>query len=236
MGINNFDVTARSIAAMHTVSLDYSGGFGSASSAIAINNNASLVGSGIQLTTNVNNQRGSAWYNLPVPVSAFSTTFTFQIASGGTADGMTFCIQKNATTTIGTGAGYLGIGSMPNSCAVKFDLYSNNGEGTTSTGVYLNGAQPYNTGSFSMSGNSVNLRGGNVMRCTLVYDGTTLSQTVVDTVTNATFTKSYTVDIPTAISGTTAYVGFTGATGGASAIQTVQTWTYTAPNALSVVQ
>jgi hypothetical protein len=31
---------------------------------------------------------------------------------------------------------------MPNSVAVKFDLYNNSGEGSDSTGLYIDGASP----------------------------------------------------------------------------------------------
>src|SRR5262249_18126777 len=57
------------------------------------------------------------------------------------------------------------------------------------------------------------------------YNGTTLTETVVDTVTGALFTHDYLVNIPQILGSTTAYVGFTGATGGASALQDVLSWT-----------
>ena len=61
-----------------------------------------------------------------------------------------------------------------------------------------------------------------------VYNGTTLSETITDLVTNATFTTSYVVDIPSKVvpgSSNIFYVGFTGGTGGLAAIQEVLTWT-----------
>jgi hypothetical protein len=61
----------------------------------------------------------------------------------------------------------------------------------------------------------------------LVYNGTVLTMTITDTVTNAVYTTSFTVNIPTAVGGNTAYVGFTGGTGGAASTQKVLTWSYT---------
>jgi hypothetical protein len=43
----------------------------------------------------------------------------------------------------------------------------------------------------------------------------------------ATFTRSYTVDIPAAVGGPTAYAGFTAATGGNTSRQEILNWTYT---------
>jgi hypothetical protein len=61
----------------------------------------------------------------------------------------------------------------------------------------------------------------------MAYDGTTLTVTITDTVTTATAKQSYTVDIPTLVGGSTAFVGFTGATGGRTATQDILSWTYT---------
>jgi len=47
----------------------------------------------------------------------------------------------------------------------------------------------------------------------MTYDGTKLTMTITDTVTNATFTTSWTINIPAIVGGNTAYVGFTGGTG-----------------------
>jgi hypothetical protein len=51
--------------------------------------------------------------------------------------------------------------------------------------------------------------------------------TITDTVTQATYTTSFTINIPSTVGGNTAYVGFTGGTGVLSATQTILTWTYT---------
>ena len=41
-----------------------------------------------------------------------------------------------------------------------------------------------------------------------------------------TFSTSWSVNMPNIVGGSTAFVGFTGATGGATAIQEILTWTY----------
>jgi hypothetical protein len=67
------------------------------------------------------------------------------------------------------------------------------------------------------------------MHAHMVYDGTNLTMTLTDTVTNATATEVFPVNIPSLVGGSAAYVGFTGGTGGMSASQNVLSWTYTAP-------
>jgi hypothetical protein len=53
--------------------------------------------------------------------------------------------------------------------------------------------------------------------------------TLTDTVTNAAATEVFTVNIPSVVGSDTAYVGFTGSTGGETATQNVLSWTYAAP-------
>jgi hypothetical protein len=53
-----------------------------------------------------------------------------------------------------------------------------------------------------------------------------LTMTITDTVTNASFSNSWTINIPATVGSNTAYVGFTGGTGSFDAIQDILTWTY----------
>src|SRR5581483_9162759 len=63
-------------------------------------------------------------------------------------------------------------------------------------------------------------------QATLAYDGTTLTETITDLTTNATANFTYTVNIPTYVGSSIAYVGFGGGTGGSNSIQKVLTWTF----------
>jgi len=106
-----------------------------------------------------------------------------------------------------------------------FDLYNNAGEGPDSTGLFTNGASP-TTPAIDLSSTGINLHSGDIFNAQLTYNGTTLTVVITDTVTNATAAQIYTVNIPSFIGGTTAYVGFTGATGGLTAIQEILNWSY----------
>ena len=115
-----------------------SGGF--TANNLSLNNGAFINGGYLELTDGNGAEARSAWYARPLPVTRFSTDFTF-LQLNATADGMTFAIQGNDGFALGypgLGLGYQGI---PLSVAVKFDLYNDAGEGSDSTGLYLGGAR-----------------------------------------------------------------------------------------------
>ena len=69
----------------------------------------------------------------------------------------------------------------------------------------------------------------------ITYDGANLAMTLTDTVTKATFTTSWPVNIPAIVGGNTAYAGFTGGTGGSTADQEVVTWTFGSAGGVTAV-
>ena len=77
-----------------------------------------------------------------------------------------------------------------------------------------------------MTSSGVNLHSGDVFNVRMIYDGSTLSMRITDVTTQATFQTSWPVDIAMEVGSTMAYVGFTGATGGAAATQDVLSWVY----------
>jgi hypothetical protein len=118
-------------------------------------------------------------------------------------------------------------GGIPKSVAVKFDLFNDAGEGPDSTGLYINGAIP-NVPAINLSSTGINLHSGDMFNAHLVYDGAALIVVITDRVTNASTTQTYTVNIPSIVGGSTAYVGFTGGTGAGTAIQDILDWNYAA--------
>jgi hypothetical protein len=64
------------------------------------------------------------------------------------------------------------------------------------------------------------------MHVHLTYDGTTLTLTLTDTVTNATFSMSQAINVPSTVGANTAWAGFTAGTGGTVSTQEILTWTY----------
>lgn len=240
------------IAASGTPLINFPNGFAGSSNLVTNVGHATLSGSSLRLTdSNASGQEvGAAWYVAPVDVTSFTTHYTVQFNSTqGGGHGMTFCIQnQNPASTDNSshyvsggpyamannqdGLGYSGttggtggeVAGLNTSVAVIFDLH--NGIGNL-TGLYTNGANPVGS-SIDMTPSGVNLRSGHPLNVTLVYNGTTLAMTVIDSVTKASFSHSWNINIPTTVAGNTAYVGFTGSTGWIFATQDVQSWTYAA--------
>jgi hypothetical protein len=206
---------------------------------------APLPPSVAELTDGNFGEAGSVFLDNRVGVESFTTTFTFQMRPGTTpmADGMAFVIQGVGPTALGPPGGGLGYGSdtvgagggLPRSLAIKFDLFDNAGEGTNSTGIFTGGRSPtvrqpglspdFPDTSISLDGTGINLASTDPFRVTLSYDGTTLTETITDTVTNASKTLTYTVNIPVLVGSDVAYVGFTGGTGGLTTVADILSWT-----------
>jgi hypothetical protein len=216
---------------------------------VTITGNAAttLPPSVLEVTDGGFGEGGGAFLNNRVGVQTFNTNFTFQITPGTipTADGMAFVIQGVGPTALGGAGGGLGYGAdfiggpagITRSLAIKFDLFDNSGEGVNSTGIFTDGRSPtlrqpglsagFPDKSVNLNGTGIDLHSGHPFRVALAYDGTTLTETITDTVTNATFTTSYVVDIPGLLGSDLGYVGFTGGTGGLTAVQDILAWTYT---------
>ena len=226
-------VTATSTIAIQSGTTAVNFGSGFTQTGMQFNGHTKINGTRLQLTdTATTFEVASAYSNTPVNVQSFTTDFNFQLNTP-TADGFTFTIQGSALTAMGPAGGGLGYGpsstggapGIPKSVAVKFDLYSNVGEGTNSTGLYVNGASP--TVPATTLGGGVNLHSGDIFHVHIAYDGTTLTMTITDIVNTAnTFTTSWPINIPATVGANTAYVGFTGATGGYTATQEILSWTY----------
>jgi hypothetical protein len=243
------------IAAAGTPLINFPSGFSGASNLVSTVGAAVINGSNIQLTSSSQAMAaGAAWYVAPVNVGSFTTNFTLHLLSPN-ANGMTFTIQNFPPTSLNAsgaipstrsnlwvsggpttmansqaGLGYSGgtgsfasqITGLLSSVAVKFDLYSGTGN---DTGLYTNGADVSQNG-VSMNGSGVSLHSGNPLAVAMNYNGTTLSMTITDTVSQASYSKSWTINIPSIVGGSTAYIGFTGSTGGQTATQDVTAWTY----------
>ncbi|HEV2947776.1 MAG TPA: fibronectin type III domain-containing protein, partial [Gemmataceae bacterium] len=239
LGNSNYSNTASATTTSQVAVLDFSAGFAGSTSQLTYNGSATIIGSKAELTDVTNWQAGSVFSTNSVDITKFTTQFNFQISAGsGTADGMTFCIQGVGPTALGSAGGGLGYQGIASSVAIKFDLWNNSGEGVDSTGLFINGAAPTDAGSVDLTSTGIDLHSGDIFQVVMNYDGTTLTVTIKDTVTNKSATQNYTIDIPTTLGATLDYVGFTGATGGANAAQDILTWTYaptaaTSPNAPS---
>lgn len=211
---------------------------------IVDNTPPTISGSTLTLTTAAPGEARAAYTNAPQSVGAFIAQFTYRNdptsePTLGAADGFAFVLQNDprGTSAIGGGGAGLGYGLMnnnqpptgppltpiTNSAAVEFFLRGQSGGATT---FETGGAIDPNSGAQT---GTVNLAGGDPILITLAYDGTTLIETLTDTTTPAkTFTTSYAASIPGAVGKSTAFVGFTGGTGGGYSTQTISGFTFAA--------
>src|SRR5262249_53456636 len=126
-------------------------------------------------------QAGSALEVQRVGVRGFTTSFQGRLHEGtqpNPAAGFPFIIETTSPTALGGGGGALGYQGIPNSVAIKFDVFNNEGESDNSTGIFFNGdfpGLPHGAGevSIALDPNNVNLRSQSTKTITLSYDGTT---------------------------------------------------------------
>jgi fibronectin type 3 domain-containing protein len=241
-GNSAFSNTASATTFSQSSVLDFSNGFAGSTSSLTYNGSSHINGTNLELTDAGTTEAGSTFSTQPIDITHFTTSFTMQL-HGGTnpkADGITFTIQGQGVTALGSPGGGLGYGGDPNSgggasiapsVAVKFDIFNDAGEGTDSTGVYVNGAAPGPVGSIDLSGTGVDLDSGDPFSVSLISDGSTLQVRITDTTTNQYVIQTYSINIPATIGSNTALVGFTGSTSTSTAVQEIMTWTYAAtPN------
>ena len=217
----------------------YPGGDTSISLGLTLNGGATVGDNVLQLTDGGANESRSVFSSTPIGLAFFQTTFDFQLTGEETpapdADGFAFVLQENGPNALGSSGGGLGYGlpaegqsgpKITNSVAVKFDLHNNNGEGTSSTGLYLNGAAP--TAPFiDLLPSGIDLHSGHVFHVGLIYGGYILTLTITDQTTNATFSQEFPIDLSAVLGGPTAFAGFTGSTGSKTAVQSILNWQLT---------
>jgi serine/threonine protein kinase len=179
-------------------------------------------------TTAELNQERSVFYFIPLDVTVFTTTFRMRLSGGDrTSEGITFCLQGVAPTQVGKGGGGLGYEGIEHSVAIKFDLRDNEGEGSNSTGVYFGGKAPQKEGSVDLGASGIDLHSGRLMDVTIGYVNGTLYVTIVDVdEPGRRFSRTFALDLPAKVGGSTAYAGFTASTSGAGVTAEVLSWTW----------
>lgn len=189
-------------------------------------NQADVANGAIVLASSNRDKRGAFFTTAQYNVSGFSAVFDFRISSPGGAadaegqagaDGIAFVIQRsasgpNALGGFGEGLGYSGIGS---SVAVEFDTFKNsslNDPNTNHIGVNENGSNV----SLATAVVGPAFDGGTKWTAWVDYDGAKLEVRLSqDGIRPSVAALTQTINLTGTIGGSTAYIGFTGATGSA---------------------
>ncbi len=177
----------------------------------------------------------TAWYNNPVSINGFNSSFTYQDVGGApglNADGASFDLQESGPTYLGPDGSNLAISGLGPSANWEIDLYSGNGIGIIyHTNGTTYGYQPTGT---------VNVSSGDPINFTIVYAaGGSVQETLLDTLTEDSYTTNYNIgDIAALLGSSMAYIGFSSADGGAASVQTVSNFDFqsvTNASAMAVV-
>lgn len=190
-------------------------------------------------------QIGSTFYKNRLAVSKFATHFTFRINGMGGyqlgygGDGFAFVIQSVSPSALGAGGPALGyggqiesgisVGGIPNSIAVEFDTYQNksfNDPQFPHVALDIEGDTVHN-GLPVVEILSPSFNNGNIWDAWIDYDGTTLEVRLSQTNTRPIEAIIKTrINIPKIINRRTAFIGFSGATGGYWQNQNILSWEY----------
>jgi hypothetical protein len=188
----------------------------------------------LTLTDGHDDESRAFFFDYPQYIGAFKASFTYQATApaGYTnllADGASFCIQNDprGASAVGGIGGDLGIAlNGPNAAIVPsveldFDIYPNNGLGGVGYSLQTNGT----IGGYGPPG-SVSLTNGPV-DVSVYYANGQMALTFSNEISLNTFSTNLMVGDLTRILGTNnAYVGFTGASGGDPAIQTITNFSF----------
>jgi hypothetical protein len=181
----------------------------------------------LTITNNKVGEAHTAFYNTPQIVTTFSANFIYQASGNKAAEGVAFVLQNSTTTPPGVGPNALGFGGaglgyFGISPSVAFEMNINS-QNTMGIALGLNGS----IGPYTPTG-SINLASGDRIGVSLGYGAGSLLAvlTDLDNPSTPSFSKTFAVNVPTVVGGSTAFVGFTGATGAATSIQTISGFTF----------
>jgi hypothetical protein len=178
----------------------------------------------LELTDNGGSQARSFFFQYPQYIGAFKAFYTYQASGNKTADGMAFVLQNDprGPAAIGGAGGALGVSTITPSWELELNLYSGNSDGV-GCGIFTNGANGVNT-----LGLNVAVGSGDPIDFSLNYASGLLALTMTDELhTNLTYSSILNVgDLTKLAGGSTAYVGFTAATGGSVSIQTITNFSF----------
>jgi fibronectin-binding autotransporter adhesin len=193
----------------------------------------------LELTDGNTSESTSAFDTTPVPTTGnFVASFTYTATSNGfpnnAADGAAFVLQAAGDTALGGGGGGLGVSGIAGpGLVLSFNIYQPSSVGAGFFAAASGTLSP-NSGSYE-SVSPVTLNNADPKYVVISYNAAaqTLTEQLTDPTASpiATTTLTYTgVNLGSIFGGQTAYVGFTGGSGGATATQTISNFRFNTGN------
>lgn len=180
----------------------------------------------LNLTSATGGEATAYWFNTPQDITNFAESFTYTDVTHGGADGMAVVWQNAGTSALGGAGGSLGYAGITSSAALAMNIYGGNSGSATQYNPTITAGSV----GLTPTPGGVDITSGNPINVSLSYkqaDGT-LTETMTDTVTNATFTRAWRgISIQGQVGGTTALIGVTGGTGGVNAAQAITNFQFT---------
>ncbi len=185
---------------------------------MTLNGNALVSGSNLQLTASAGGQVGSAWRTSAVSTTrSFTSTFSFQISGTPThADGLSFAMQNTGLNAIGWAGGSIGVEGLSNYVNLTIRTFFNNQIGFGNNALSSKAAP-------NALGNCSSIVGTFTVAYQAEHSVLALYGTYTACGSTYTVTDSLSVNLQAKF-GNTMFMGFTGATGGAVATQTITSW------------
>jgi hypothetical protein len=216
----------------------------SSTSGLTINGNSGTTstsdGTVLRLVPAIGDQAGSVFSTAQRNISGFSTAFQFRLTNRSGvndstgkngADGFVFVVQRVGSTSLGGIGEFLGYSGIGSSVGVEFDTYKNGSSpelDLNSNHIGIDSAGSLHslitTGTTPVS---PTFDDGNLWTAWIDYNGSTLEVRANETgVRPATSLLTFSLDLAGTIGGSSAYVGFTAATGGAWENHDIVKWTF----------
>ena len=213
-------------------------------------------GTVLRLTPAAIFQSSAAYSTSPIELgtdATFSTQFRFRFTGAGgvePADGMTFVLAASPTGLGATG-GALAYQNVDNSVAIEFDTFGNGStDGNSSNHIAIDTGgrldvlgltNVYGIPNCTFSNSTPHtasgcMSNGDLWTANVSYDGSKLSVNVLDPARGVTFTgiSDYPINVASQLGTNTAYVGFTGSTGGGYENQDVVNWRFVSTSTLPI--
>ncbi|HEU5069997.1 MAG TPA: immunoglobulin domain-containing protein [Verrucomicrobiae bacterium] len=180
----------------------------------------------LTLTDGTGGEARSSFFPYPVYIGAFDASFRYQdtTVGGGGADGVAFIVQNSpdGPAALGGAGGALGYEGITPSAAVMFNIYSG-APGGVGVALGTNGTRLSNY----INTTPVGISSGGPIDVHLRYTPGVLHLDLTDVTYAVSFSTNLNVDLPASVGSDSAYVGFSGATGGITSSQTVSNFVYT---------